>query len=140
MAGSEYRWAYFAFGTLSYFMLALSLLLGFGTAKRNGLGKQYLAIVAWIVGVWLPYNIAWALDDGGNQYSIDRAWIFWGILDIATVPFLSFAILFVSRSWEPTAHNFAFTSHGRVQDEGPEVFPHDKPMIKGGSDSGMSMA
>jgi len=112
---THYKWGFFAFGTCAYFLLSASLLqTGSVTAKRVGVSKHYLAITGWLVFLWLLYPIAYGLDDGGNKIKVTSGFIFFGILDLLTVPLLSFAILFLSRSWDYRALNLYFTQYGRV--------------------------
>jgi len=115
LVATHYKWGFFAFGTCAYFLLSTSLLqTGSVAAKRVGVSKHYLAITGWLVFIWLLYPIAYGVDDGGNEISVTSGFIFFGILDLLSVPLLSFAILFLSRSWDYRALNLYFTQYGRV--------------------------
>ena len=116
---TNYKWGFFAFGTVAYFLLAASLLHWGGiTAKRVGVSRHYYAITSWLVFLWLLYPIAYGLDDGGNKISVTSGFIFFGILDILSVPLLSFAILALSTRWDYRSLNIYFTQYGRVAQAG----------------------
>jgi len=112
---STYKWGFFAYGLLAYFLLAASLLhSGSITARRVGVHRHYFGITGWLVFLWLLYPIAYGLDDGGNEISVTSGFIFFGILDLLTIPLLSFAILILSQKWDYGALNIHFTQYGRV--------------------------
>jgi len=112
---TNYKWGFFAFGTVAYFLLAASLLhVGGISAKRVGVTKHYYAITSWLVFLWLLYPIAYGLDDGGNKISVTSGFIFFGILDLLSVPLLSFVILALSTRWDYRSMNIYFTQYGRV--------------------------
>ncbi|KAH8589338.1 heat shock protein 30 [Bisporella sp. PMI_857] len=115
LVATTYKWGFFVFGIFAYFLLSASLLhTGSITSKRLAVGKSYLAVSGWLVFVWFLYPIAYGLADGGNKIGVTQGWIFFGILDIITVPFLSFAILVLARKWDYRALNLYFTQYGRV--------------------------
>jgi len=119
VTATHYKWGFFAFGVFAYILLSASLLhSGRITAARVGVSRHYLAIGSWLVFIWLLYPIAWGVDDGGNEISVTSGFIFVGILDIFSVPFLSFVILALSRTWDYRALNIYFTQYGRVAQAG----------------------
>jgi bacteriorhodopsin len=98
---SDYKWGFFAFGTLSWLILALSTLNeSREAATRLGIGKDYIILAGWLNVLWVLYPIAFALSDGGNIISITGSFIFYGILDVLMTPVLSFAILLFGRNWD----------------------------------------
>lgn len=112
---TTYKWGFFTFGLLAYFLLSASLLhTGSITAKRLNITSHYSGISGYLVFFWMLYPIAWGVDDGGNKIGVTSGWIFFGILDLFTVPFLSLAILFLARSWDYRNLNLYFTQYGRV--------------------------
>jgi len=130
LAGSliptTYKWGFFVFGTVAYFLLAASLLLsGLVTAKRLGITRHYLGLSSYLVFFWFLYPIAWGVDDGGNEISVTSGHIFFGILDLFTVPFFIFGVLFLSTRLDYRTLNLYFTQYGRVAPaeypEGPAV-------------------
>jgi len=135
LVATNYKWGFFAFGTCAYFLLSASLLhSGSITAKRVGIDRHYLAITAWLVFIWLLYPIAYGVDDGGNKISVTSGFVFFGILDLLSIPLLTFGILFLSRSWDYRSLNLYFTQYGRVAQgaEFPErekVAPVDNPPV-----------
>ncbi|TAQ85773.1 hypothetical protein B7494_g5915 [Chlorociboria aeruginascens] len=119
LIATHYKWGFFAFGLIAYFLLAASFLhIGSITAKRIGITRHYTGISGWLVFLWLLYPIAYGVDDGGNKISVTSGFIFFGILDVLTVPLLSFAVLFLSRTWDYRALNIYFTQYGRVAQAG----------------------
>lgn len=119
LAGSlthtTYKWGYFTFGLFAYLLLAVSLFTtGLTTARRLSITSHYFLLTTWLASIWLLYAIAWGLDDGGNKIGVTQAYIFWGILDLVTVPLAGFAVLWWARGWEFRELGLYFTQYGRV--------------------------
>lgn len=122
LVATHYKWGFFAFGLLAYFLLSASLLhTGSITASRTGINNHYFFIAGWLVFIWLLYPIAYGVDDGGNKIKVTAGFIFFGILDLLTVPVLSFVILILASRWDYGALNLYFTQYGRVSQGG--TFP-----------------
>jgi bacteriorhodopsin len=116
---TSYKWGFFAFGTIAWLLLAASTLTdGRTSATRVGISRDYHILAGWANLLWLLYPIAWGLSDGGNRIGVTAGFIFFGILDVFLVPFLTFATLFLSRSWDYGKLNIAFTQYGRVHASG----------------------
>jgi len=116
---THYKWGFFAFGTFAYILLSVSLLWsGSITAKRIGVLNHYYLVTGWLVFVWLLYPIAYGVDDGGNKIGVTEGFIFFGILDVVTVPVLSLVILFLATKWDFRSLNLYFTQYGRVAQAG----------------------
>ncbi|KAE8454118.1 hypothetical protein EG329_005042 [Mollisiaceae sp. DMI_Dod_QoI] len=112
---TTYKWGFFTFGLLAYFLLSASLLhTGTITSKRLSITRHYTGLAGYLVFFWMLYPIAWGVDDGGNDISVTSGFIFFGILDLFTVPFLSLAILFLANTWDYRTLNLYFTQYGRV--------------------------
>jgi len=125
LVATTYKWGFFTFGIFAYFLLAFSLLFtGSITARRLGIFKSYVALSGWLVFVWMLYPIAYGVDDGGNKIGVTEGWIFFGILDVATVPVLAIATLFLATKWDYRSLNLYFTQYGRVPQTGE--FPERK--------------
>jgi bacteriorhodopsin len=119
LVATHYKWGFFAFGTFAYILLAASLLHRGGlAARRVGVSSHHWIITGWLVFIWLLYPIAYGVDDGGNKIGVTQGWIFFGILDVLTVPLLSFFILALSRRWDYRSLNLYFTQYGRVAQAG----------------------
>jgi bacteriorhodopsin len=115
MTPTNYKWGFFVFGVLAYFLLSVSLILtGSTAAKRLNVTKHYSALSFYLVFFYMIYPIAWGVDDGGNKIGVTSGFVFFGILDLFTVPFLAIAILALSRSWDYRNLNLYFTQYGRV--------------------------
>ncbi|KAL2131297.1 hypothetical protein VTI74DRAFT_5281 [Chaetomium olivicolor] len=112
---SNYKWGFFAFGTLAWLFLALSTLQhGSKSADRVGIRKDYLGLAAWTNLLWLLYPLAWGLSDGGNRIGVTPSFIWFGILDVLLLTGVGFGIVFLSRRWDYGRLNIAFTQYGRV--------------------------
>ncbi|KAI1633920.1 heat shock protein 30 [Biscogniauxia mediterranea] len=116
---SNYKWGFYAFGTIAWVLLAFNTLVtGSTAAKRVGVARDHTLLSGWLNLLWLLYPIAFGLSDGGNRIGVTPGYIFFGILDVLTVPVLSFVFLFLSRQWDYGQLNLAFTRYGRVHHTG----------------------
>jgi bacteriorhodopsin len=119
VTGTNYKWGFFTFGIVAYFLLAASLLgNGLVTAKRLEIHRHYLAFAGWTVFLWLLYPIAYGLDDGGNKITVTDGFVFFGILDVLLIPVLAFGIIALSTRWDYRKLNIYFTQYGRVAQAG----------------------
>lgn len=115
LTATNYKWGFFAFGTVAYFALAASTLFpGRTAATRVGVARDYTILTGWLNFLWLLYPIAWGISDGGNRIGLTASFIFFGILDVLLVPVLSFAFIGLARKWDYNRLNIAFTQYGRV--------------------------
>jgi bacteriorhodopsin len=115
---SNYKWGFFAFGTVSWLLLAFNTFSAGSSAKRVGVSRDHTLLSGWVNFLWLLYPIAFGLTDGGNKIGVTPGFIFFGVLDILLVPVLSFAFIFLARRWDYGQLNLAFTRYGRVNHTG----------------------
>ncbi|KAI1127302.1 heat shock protein 30 [Nemania abortiva] len=115
---STYKWGFYAFGTVSWLLLAFSTFSAGSSAKRLGVASDHTLLSGWVNLLWLLYPIAFGLTDGGNRIGVTPGFIFFGILDVLLIPVLSFAFIFLARRWDYGQLNLAFTRYGRVHDAG----------------------
>jgi len=121
---TSYKWGFFAFGTFAYLVLAFHLFhWGLASARRIGSSRHYTMTTGLLLFVWLLYPIAWGLDEGGNKISVTSGFIFYGILDLITVPVLGFTFLVLGRGWDYGALGLQFTQYGRLGRKEEGVFP-----------------
>jgi bacteriorhodopsin len=107
---SSYKWGFFAFGTFSLLILAMSTINeSREAAALLGIQRDYMVLSGWLNLLWLLYPIAFGLTDGGNRIGVTGGFIFFGVLDILTVPVLSFAVLFFARNWDYRKLSIAFS-------------------------------
>jgi len=126
MTATNYKWGFFAYGIVAYFLLAASLFgTGLITAKRLEVHRHYTILAGWAVFLWLLYPIAYGLDDGGNKITVTDGFVFFGILDVLLVPVLAFGIIVLSSRWDYRKMNLYFTQYGRVA-QGPDLVEHEK--------------
>ncbi|KAL3482129.1 hypothetical protein BJX99DRAFT_252845 [Aspergillus californicus] len=107
---SNYKWGFFAFGTLSWVILAMSTMNeSREAAERLGVSRDYVVLSGWCNILWLLYPVAWGLCDGGNVIGVTAGAVFFGVLDILMVPVLTFAFLFFARGWDYRKLSIAFS-------------------------------
>lgn len=127
---TDYKWGYYAFGTVAYLLLAVSMLVTDGpqSAKRVGVWTDYLLLASWVNLLFLLYPIAFGLGDGGNRIGVTPTHIFFGVLDVLMLPLVGLAIvIFFPRRWDYSRLNLYFTQYGRVNQQ-PGNFPEkDSP-------------
>jgi bacteriorhodopsin len=113
---TSYKWGYFTFGTFAYLVLAYLLLAwGIDSSRRLGTNKNYSMLAAILVVVWMVYPISWGLNEGSNRISVTGEMIWYGIMDLITVPFFGSLLLVLSRKFDH-ASMFPFTQRGRIGD------------------------
>ncbi|KAI0798807.1 heat shock protein 30 [Xylaria sp. FL0064] len=115
---SNYKWGFYAFGTIAWLLLAFNTFSAGSSAKRVGVGRDHTLLSSWVNLLWLLYPIAFGLTDGGNRIGVTPGFIFFGILDVLLVPVLAFAFIFLARRWDYGQLNLAFTRYGRVHNAG----------------------
>ena len=133
---SNYKWGFYAFGTIAWVLLAVNTLTeGARGAKRVGVGRDHGLLAGWVNLLWLLYPVAWGLSDGGNRIGVTSGFVFFGVLDVLMVPVLGFATVFLSRRWDYGRLNIAFTQYGRVRVGGE--FPEKGEAPRGGVTEGV---
>lgn len=115
---SNYKWGFYAFGTVSWLLLAFSTFSAGPSARRVGVSRDHTMLSGWVNFLWLLYPIAFGVTDGGNTIGVTPGFIFFGILDLLLVPVLAFAFIFLARRWDYNQLNLAFTRYGRVHNAG----------------------
>jgi bacteriorhodopsin len=119
---TNYKWGFFAFGTVAFVCLAIGMLtVGRTSARRVGSDKHYLALTGWTTLLWVLYPIAFGLSDGGNRIGVTGGFIFFGILDLLMIPVLAVGTVVLSRKWDYGNLNLHFTQYGRVTQGGHVV-------------------
>jgi len=118
VVSDSYKWSYYAFGILAVILLFLSLINpGLKTARRVNMGRQYTGVVAYLCLMYVLYTISHGLDDG-NVIGVVETFIFIGVVDLLTVPFLAIVFLVLSLKWDYNELNLQFTQYGRVRQGG----------------------
>lgn len=121
---SNYKWGFFAIGTVAWLALAFGTFTdGRKAAGRSGVGRDFLMLAGWTNFLWLNYVIAFAISDGANRIGVTQMFIYFGILDILFIPGLAIATLVLSRRWDYGRLNLRFTQYGRVRHDDRGVFP-----------------
>ncbi|EJU04452.1 heat shock protein 30 [Dacryopinax primogenitus] len=87
---STYKWGYYGFG-VGALIYTVSVLLGPGRISAGYVGSDIASIhtrgVAYLSFIALIYPICWGLSEGGNVITSDGEMVFYGILDLFTMPF-----------------------------------------------------
>lgn len=121
---SNYKWGFFAFGTLAWLVLAVGTFTdGRASATRSGVGRDYLMLSGWANFLWLNYVIAWGISDGGNVIGVTPMFIYFGILDFLLIPIIAFATITMARKWDYGRLNLHFTQYGRVRRDDATAYP-----------------
>ncbi|KAL5344654.1 hypothetical protein ACLOAV_010346 [Pseudogymnoascus australis] len=138
---SSYRWGYFTFGLIAYLVLAFILLVwGVSSSLSLGFSKSYVLLASLLVLVWMVYPISWGLSEGSNRLSVTGEMVFYGILDLISVPIYGTLLLVLSRRLDHRSL-FAFTQRGRTSGRegpltssyGPMNSGHDVPVVVQGA-------
>jgi bacteriorhodopsin len=107
---STYKWGYYVFGVFAYFVLVHQLLfVGRRAAIALGTGKVYNIIAPLLALIWLLYTIAWGVDEGGNEITVTSGQIYYGILDLITVPLVAIIFFFFERGLDYPALGLSYT-------------------------------
>ncbi|KAF7563962.1 hypothetical protein G7046_g149 [Stylonectria norvegica] len=124
---TDYKWGFFAFGTFSWIILAMSTLNeSREEAARLGVSGDYMILSGWANVLWLLYPLAFGLSDGGNYIGVTGSFIFFGILDLLFGPVLSLVFVLLSPRWNWSRLNLDFSEyrgdgHGRSVGKGPDL-------------------
>jgi len=133
---TSYKWGFFTFGTFAYLVLAFHLAhWGLASARRAGSSGHYTLVTFTLLFVWMLYPIAWGLDEGGNKISVTSSFIFYGILDLITVPVLGLAFLVLGAQWDYGALGLQFTQYGRLGRREDGVFPEKRAPTPAAADT-----
>jgi bacteriorhodopsin len=125
---SQYKWGFFAFGTIAWIILAYNTIAGgLEGARRVGVSRDYLLLAGWTNLLWLLYPVAFGLSDGGNTIGVTPGAIFFGVLDVLLAPVIAFAFLGLGARWDYNKLNLAFTRYGRVSVGGEFPEKHHEP-------------
>ncbi|KAI8712312.1 hypothetical protein NCS52_01329000 [Fusarium sp. LHS14.1] len=116
---TSYKWGFFAFGTVSYFILAMSTLNeSYKEAKRRGIGRDYLILAGWVNFLWFLYPIAFGISDGGHKVSRTVGSIIFGVLDVFLLPIFAFVFTWFANKWDWHKLELDFSAYrGRRQPE-----------------------
>lgn len=115
---SNYKWGFFAFGTIAFLWLAFNTFFrGRRASDRVFIKRDYTLLTGWVNFLWLMYPIAWAISDGGNRIGVVAHFIWFGILDILLIPGTGFVLLALSRRWDYGKLGLRFTQHGRISND-----------------------
>jgi bacteriorhodopsin len=124
---SSYKWGYFVFGFVAYLVLVHQLLfVGLRNARAVGIHGNYTLATGFLVFVWLLYSIAWGLDEGGNKITVTHAFVFYGILDLLTVPIWGILFLFFAHSWDYDSLGLHYTERNRLGRRNPAAIGGEK--------------
>lgn len=136
---TNYKWGFYAYGTVAWLLLASGTLTdGLRGARRVGVGRDYVVLAGWVNLLWLLYPIAFGLSDGGNRITVTSGFVFFGILDVLLIPVLAFATIGLSARWDFGRLNLHFTQYGRVA-QGSDL-PEKAPVAPAGGVVGEQVA
>ncbi|KAA8916272.1 hypothetical protein TRICI_001554 [Trichomonascus ciferrii] len=82
---SSYKWGYFVFGVVAYFLVAYNILFTFRKASQNyesAVLRTNTFVGGGLVFLLFLYPICWGLSEGGNVIQPDSEAAFYGVLDV----------------------------------------------------------
>ncbi|KAK9248080.1 hypothetical protein V1506DRAFT_444583, partial [Lipomyces tetrasporus] len=97
---STYKWGYFTFGVVAWFLVMYHLVFVARTAAKelgSDVHKHFLVMLCGISFIWTLYPISWGLSEGGNVVAPDSEAAFYGVLDVITLPVLCSYFVYASR-------------------------------------------
>ncbi|KAK7177871.1 FDD123-like protein 1 [Paraphaeosphaeria sporulosa] len=107
---SHYRWALFAFGTLAFLILSLSLLNECREeAMRRNISRDYTLLAGWACALLALYIVLWALGDGSRVLGTTASVVWVGVLDVALLEGTAFGFIFLGRRWSYESLGLAFS-------------------------------
>ena len=131
---SNYKWGFFAFGTIAMIALTSSVHAGgYRGASRVGVSRDHGVLAGWISLMWLLYVIGWGVSDGGNHIGVVGSWVWFGILDVLLLPVTGFIFLVLSRKWDYGRLNLNFTQYGRTNVDHGHFPEKERPVAAGGA-------
>lgn len=83
------KWGWFAFGCVFQVLIAIEL---FGAARKNAYSKGnkqgavYMSALTYLMAVWAPYPLVWALGHGARVITPTTAGLLYAILDFLAKP------------------------------------------------------
>ncbi|KAF8453343.1 hypothetical protein BGX38DRAFT_1249754 [Terfezia claveryi] len=137
---TSYKWGYFVFALLAYFLLAYQLLHVALVFTCCGIYPLFLTILL----CRLLYPISWGLSEGGNVISNDGECVFYGVLDIISKGLFALGLLYIARNLDFKRLGLWMHDHGRIAPGYGEAEHHEKSVAPGaagtsvGRDSGQS--
>ncbi|KAK9456859.1 hypothetical protein V1511DRAFT_495505 [Dipodascopsis uninucleata] len=111
---STYKWGYFTFGVAAWILVMYNLIfVARVNAKEQGseVYRHYLVMLVGIAFIWTLYPIAWGLSEGGNVIAPDSEGVFYGVLDVISLPVLCSYFVYASRKVSVEGLGLAF-EHG----------------------------
>ncbi|RSL73070.1 hypothetical protein CEP53_000881 [Fusarium sp. AF-6] len=119
---TSYKWGFFAFGTLSYIILAMSTLNESAEeAERRGIGRDYKLLSRYINFLWFLYPIAFGISDGGHVVSRTVGSIIFGVLDVLLLPIFAVLFIYLSNEWDWHRLDLDFSAYRRYSDPDMEA-------------------
>uniref|UniRef100_A0A060TI52 ARAD1D36212p n=1 Tax=Blastobotrys adeninivorans TaxID=409370 RepID=A0A060TI52_BLAAD len=82
---STYKWGFFVFAVVGYFVVAFNLLFSFRKTATYLDGRLFNGVQmasGAVCFLLLLYPICWGLSEGGNAIAVDSEAVFYGILDL----------------------------------------------------------
>lgn len=118
---TDYKWGFFAFGTLAWVILAMSTINeSHEAASRLLIGRDYRILSVWVNLLWLMYPIAFGLSDGSNRIGVTGGLIFFGVLDALLMPVLTIGFLVLRRNWNYHRLHLDFSEHRFAPTDGSD--------------------
>ncbi|TFY74500.1 hypothetical protein EWM64_g9514, partial [Hericium alpestre] len=103
---SQYKWGYYVLAVFSIFWVVFHI--GVLATRSSFLiyRRTHLCSALWITFFWLEYPLIWAFCDGGNVISNTGEVIWYGVVDLLTMPLFLVWQLWSVRLYDYTALGF----------------------------------
>ncbi|KAF7791308.1 hypothetical protein EIP86_002322 [Pleurotus ostreatoroseus] len=103
---STYKWGYYVFAVVALFYIWFVLLWYAPRAQfpaSESLRMRYYQAAGYFCFMLITYPIAWGCAEGGNVITVTSEMIWYGILDVFTIPVFLFVFLFNLRGIDYSA-------------------------------------
>ncbi|KAK9234595.1 hypothetical protein V1525DRAFT_44138 [Lipomyces kononenkoae] len=102
---SDYKWGYFTFAVAAFILVwynlgyvAMQSIRSLHSATAyDKLATYFGALVGFLGLIYVLYQIAWGLSEGGNVISPTSEGVFYGVLDIIALPLVNSAVVYLTR-------------------------------------------
>lgn len=125
---TSYKWGFFVFGVVFYFLIVWQLLKnarGYAARVDTAGHKAYSTLAAYTAFFMLLYPVAWGVSEGANRTKNDSEQIFYSVLDVFSQGIFAVMLLMLTKALDFDILHLGYTEYGRVH------HGHEKPLHHG---------